>query len=305
MLLTQVIALAVAASTPLLLAVLGELIVERSGMINLGIEGMMLMAAMSAVLFAQWSHSAAIGLLGGIVGAAALALIFGIASIHLAADQVVTGTALNLLALGVTGFLYVGLQDSGIFYRDVPHLRDTPVAGLSRIPLLGPTFFGQDFLVPLAWVVVPLVIAPMLWNTKVGLRLRACGENPAAVRANGSSVAAHRWGALAVESVLIGIGGGYLSLALSSGFAENMVFGRGYIALAIVTFGRWRVRGSLGGTALFGVAAATQYALQAANRGVPFHVLLALPYVVTVAILCGLTGMVRTPEALGRPDVRD
>ncbi|HEX7154001.1 MAG TPA: ABC transporter permease [Thermoanaerobaculia bacterium] len=269
----EVILLALTFSTPLLLAVLGELAVQRAGIINLGIEGMMLTAAMTAVLTAQATHSAPLGLLGGIGGAALIALLFGFCTVTLSADQIVTGTAINLLALGATGFIYRELK----LFAAVPQLH-------------------TEVFVPMAWIVAPLALAFLLWRTLFGLRLRACGENPEAV----STVKAHRWGALAIEATLIGLAGGFLALALSSGFAENMTAGRGFIALSIVIFGRWKVKGALLGTAVFGLAAALQYALQAANRGLPFHVLLAVPYLVTLLILAGVAGKVRAPEALGK-----
>ena len=273
------IELALIASVPLLLAVQGELVAERAGMINLGIEGMMLVASMTAVYAAQLSGSITMGVAGGIAGAVLIAAIFGAFAIHLRADQIVTGTAINLLALGITGFVYRELNDP--FTRAVPHIEG------NAIPLF-------------AWVVVPLVLGWMLWSTPFGLRLRACGENPEAVRAANFSVVAHRWAALAIEAVLVGVAGADLALAFSSGFAENMTAGRGYIALSIVIFGRWKVKGILLGTALFGAAAALQYAMQAANNGVQFHLLLAIPYAVTLLILCGIAGRVRAPEALGK-----
>ncbi len=273
--------LAIVASTPLLLAVQGELVVQRAGIINLGIEGMMLAAAMTAVLAAQATKSVLIGFAGGIVGAALIALLFGLFAIALRADQIVTGTAINLLALGATGFVYRELQQGAIFVQFVPQLR-------------------HDFVVPLAWVVIPIALAVLLWGTTLGLKLRACGENPEAVAAAAHSVARARWIALGIEALLVGVAGAYLSLALSSGFAENMTAGRGFIALSIVIFGRWKLKGALLGTAIFGFAAALQYALQAASRGVPYNLLLAVPYVVTLLILCGVAGKVRAPEALGR-----
>lgn len=273
------IELALIASVPLLLAVEGELVAERAGMINLGIEGMMLVASMTAVYAAQLSGSIPLGIAGGIAGATLIAAIFGAFAIHLRADQIVTGTAINLFALGITGFVYRELNDT--FTRAVPHIES------NAIPLF-------------AWILVPLALAWMLWSTPFGLRLRACGENPEAVRAANFSVAAHRWAALAIEALLVGIAGTDLALALSSGFAENMTSGRGYIALSIVIFGRWKVKGVILGTALFGGAAALQYAMQAANRGIQFHLLLAIPYVVTLVILCGIAGRVRAPEALGK-----
>ncbi len=267
--LADLIPLALLASTPLLLAVQGELVVQRSGIINLGIEGMMLVAAMCAVLG---------GPVAGIAGAAAIALLFGLFTITLRADQIVTGTAINLLAVGLTSFLYRELN--------------------ARFG--NPSRLNPDVILPLAWIVIPAALALVLWNTSFGLRLRACGENPEAVAAAGHSVALHRWLALGIEALLAGLGGAFLSLGLSSGFAENMTAGRGFIALSIVIFGRWKVKGALLGTAIFGLAAALQYALQAAARGVPFHLLLAVPYVVTLLILCGVAGRVRAPESLGR-----
>lgn len=280
-LIIEVLPLAIVASTPLLLAVQGELVVQRSGMINLGIEGMMLGGAMAAVLSAQATKSVAIGFLGGIAGAAVVATIFGIFAIALRADQIVTGAAINLLALGATSFVYRELQSSALLVHSVPQLR-------------------RDAVLPLAWIVVPLVLAVLLWRTSFGLRLRACGENPDAVASAGASVAAYRSAALGLEALLAGLGGAYLALALASGFAENMTAGRGYIALSVVIFGRWRVKGALLGTAVFGLAAALQYALQAAVRDIPYHLLLALPYVVTLLILAGAAGRVRAPEALGQ-----
>jgi simple sugar transport system permease protein len=270
--------LAIVAATPLLLAVQGELVVQRSGIINLGIEGMMLVAAMTAVLAAQGTKSVAIGFAGGIAGAAIVAMLFGLFVIALKADQIVTGTAINLLAVGATSFVYRELQQGAIFVQSVPQLR-------------------RDFVLPLAWIVFPIVLAVMLWNTSFGLRLRACGENPEVI---GAGVKVHRAAALAIQAVLAGAAGAYLALALSSGFAENMTAGRGFIALSIVIFGRWKLKGALLGTAIFGLAAALQYALQASSSGVPYHLLLAVPYIVTLLILCGIAGKVRAPESLGR-----
>ncbi len=277
-LILSVVPLAIVAATPLLLAVEGELVVQRSGIINLGIEGMMLVAAMTAVLAALLTKSVLLGFIGGIAGAALIALFFGVLVITLRADQIVTGTAINLLAVGATSFVYRELQRGQIFVQSVPQLR-------------------FDLALPLAWIVFPVVLAVLLWNTSFGLRLRASGENPEAVAAD---VNRHRAIALAIEALLAGMAGAYLALALSSGFAENMTAGRGFIALSIVIFGRWKLKGALLGTAIFGVAAALQYALQASSQGVPFHLLLAVPYVVTLLILCGAAGRVRAPEALGR-----
>ena len=275
------IPLAIVASTPLLLAVLGELVVERAGMINLGIEGMMLTAAMTAVITAQLTHSVMLGFLGGIAGAALVGALFGLFALRFAADQIVTGTAIVLLAQGLTGFVYRELQQNDIFNQPIPRLGiDVDrAAGLDRHPdRAGVPALANALRTP----------PPRLRRAPRGRhRERRIGR-------------AHRWTALAIESVLAGLAGAYLALALSSGFAENMVAGRGFIALSIVIFGRWKFKGALLGTAVFGIAAAAQYALQASGRGVPFHLLLAVPYVVTLLILCGIAGRVRAPESLGK-----
>lgn len=275
----QSIPLAIVAAVPLLLAVEGEVVVQRSGIINLGIEGMMLFAAMTAVIGAHASGSVAIGFVTGVTGAAAIAAIFGVFSIIFRADQIVTGTAINFLALGITGFVYREMSSS---MQQVPHLASSAA------------------IVVLAWIVVPVALTFVLWRTMFGLRLRGCGENPEAVTSSGASVPMHRWSALMIEAVLVGIAGADLSLSLSSGFAENMTAGRGFIALSIVIFGRWNFIGALIGTALFGAAEALQFAMQAASSGVQFHLLLAVPYVVTLLILCGIAGRVRAPESLGK-----
>jgi len=211
------------------------------------------------------------GVPGAIAGALLIAMLYGIFTIHLRADQIVTGTAINLFALGITGFLYREMNET-----------------FTRVPVV-----PSNVLAVAAWIVVPIALALILWRTRFGLRLRACGENPEAV----SSVAKLRWSALGIEALLVGLAGAELA---RTGFAANLTAGRGYIALSIVIFGRWKLKGVLLGSALFGVAAAMQYALQAASRGVQFHLLLAVPYVVTLLILCGIAGRVRAPEALGK-----
>ena len=277
-LLPAVLPLAIVAATPLLLAVMGELVVQRSGIINLGLEGMMLVAAMTAVVTAEATKSVTLGFLGGVAGASLIALIFGVFTIALRADQIVTGTAINLFALGATSFVYREFQQASLFAQSVPRPRN-------------------DIVLPVAWILIPVALAILLWNTSAGLRLRAAGENPEVL---GGDATRYRVLALTIEAVLAGLAGAHLALALSSGFAENMAAGRGFIALSIVIFGRWKLKGALVGTAIFGLAAALQYALQAAARGVPYHLLLAVPYVVTLLILCGIAGRVRAPQSLGR-----
>lgn len=287
--------LAITAATPLLLAVLGELIVQRSGMINLGLEGMLLASAFGAVLAAATTGSVTAGFVGGMAGAVLIAVVFGVMTIQLRSDQIVTGTAINLLALGMTGVLYRELNHDNRLVSGVPGLLPSSGDGMSAIPSL----LRFDPITVVSWSIVPAAAYLLLFRTRFGLRLRACGEEPEALRATGHSVSRYRWTALAIQATLAGIGGAYLSLALSSGFAENMVAGRGFIALAVVIFARWQPAGALAGAALFGVTAALQFFLQSIGSGFPFHLLLALPYVVTLIIL-GMYSSVKAPGALGR-----
>lgn len=276
------VALALMAGVPIILAALGELIVERSGMINIGLEGMMLAAALGAVIAAKGSGSAFIGVSGGIAAAALIGAVFVLAAVVLGADQIVAGAASNFIALGATGFLYS--RWSGWLVADVP------------------TFSPRSSAVMLwlAWLGAPALVAAFLWATRPGLRLRAAGENPVALRLNGLSVRARRFAAVGCQALLAGAAGACVSLGLANGFAENMVAGRGFIALAIVIFGRWTVKGLVAGAALFSLSIALQYAVQATGSGLPFHLLLAVPYVVTLLVLAFSKAAGSAPAALGR-----
>lgn len=276
----SILPLAIVASTPLVLAVLGELVTQRAGIINLGLEGTLLTAALGAVLAAQLSGSATAGFFGGIAAALVIAVLFALFTIVAGADQIVTGTALNLLAIGLTSFTWRELRSDPAFAFATPRVT-------------------VDVVLPLAWIVLPLLIGSFLWNSSAGLRLRASGENPRVLGTSGRSAARMRWLALMIEGVLAGLGGAYLALVTANGFAENMSAGRGFIALAIVIFGRWSVKGAIAGSVIFGFAAAFQYAAQAAATGISHHLLLALPYAVTLLILAGAAGKVRAPRSLG------
>lgn len=293
--LLNLVPLAITATTPLLLVVLGELIVQRSGMINLGLEGMLLASAFGAVLAASSTGSVVAGFVGGIAGALVIAVVFGVMTISRRCDQIVTGTAINLLALGMTGVLYRELNHDNRLVSGVPRLLPSSGEGMSALSAL----LRFDLITVLSWSIVPAAAYVLLFRTRFGLRLRACGEEPEALRATGHSVSRYRWTALTIQAILAGIGGAYLALALSSGFAENMAAGRGFIALAVVIFARWQPAGAVAGAALFGVTAALQFFLQSIGSGFPFHLLLALPYVVTLIIL-GTYSNVRAPGALGK-----
>jgi simple sugar transport system permease protein len=284
--------------TPILLAALGELLVERTGVLNIGIEGVMLGGAFAAALGAYASGSAACGVVAAAATGTALALLFALAAVTLAADQIIVGAAINLLALGVTGALYralLGATGSALVLPTLPSL-DVPV--LRRLPLIGPALFGQHALVYLGLCLTP-VLAVVLGHTGLGLRLRSLGDHPHAAASLGLPVRRYRVATLAVGGALGGLGGAALTLAATNTFVEGITAGRGFIALAVVVFGRWSPWGALAGSLLFGLASALQFQFQAAALAVPYQLFLMLPYVITLVVLLLSPGGAGAPRALG------
>lgn len=298
MLLESFLATGLVLGTPILLAALGELLVERSGVLNIGVEGMMLGGAFAAAL-AAWAWGSTVpGVVAAGLTGTALALVFAFATVRLGADQIIVGAALNLVALGVTGAVYravLGATGSALVLPTLPPL-DVPF--LRRLPLLGPTLFGQNALVYLALFLTP-VLAIILAHTGLGLRLRALGDHPQAAASLGLPVRRDRTIALALGGALAGLGGAALTLAATNTFVEGITAGRGFIALAVVVFGRWSAWGVLGGALLFGLASALQFQFQAAALAIPYQLFLMLPYVLTLAVLLASSGRARAPRALG------
>ena len=288
-------------AVPLALAALGELLVERTGTINIGLEGVIIAGALGGMLGAD-----AAGVGGGLAGSAAggviVALVFATFVIGLRTDQIITGTAVTLLALGATGVLNRELHDVAGATLGVPVMRPLALPLLAELPLVGRALFSQPVLAYLLYALVPLTWWA-LRSTHRGLALRAVGENPAAARAAGVSPAAMRMGALLVSGVLAGWSGGYLVLAQTGTFAEGMSAGRGFIAIAIVALGRWHPLGVALAAMIFGGASAMQYLFQATGWDVPYQLFLALPYVLTLVALAGVAGRVTPPAALGRQEL--
>lgn len=286
---------ALALGTPLLLAALGELVCERAGVINIGVEGLMLTGAFAGFLACWATGSPVIGMAAAGLAAMLLGLVFAVWVVGLDADQVVAGAALNILALGLTGVAYRAFF--GVTGSALSVTAFAPLAIGGDAAWLAP--LRQPAPVYVALALVP-VVGIVLARTRLGLTLRAVGEAPEAAASLGISVGALRIGAILVGALLAGIGGGYLSLAYSNTFVEGMAAGRGFIALAIVVFGRWRPLGVLVGALLFGAASAGQFHLQAAGVAVSYHLLLMLPYVLTLAVLTFASGSAAAPAALGR-----
>lgn len=299
-LLTALVSSTVAMAVPLLLAGLGELIAERAGVLNIGLEGMMLIGAFAAMAGTVGSGTPAFGIVLATLIGAALGLVFAVFVVLLNANQVVAGAALNIFALGITGVAYramfgvtgSALTVAGLSPYGVPFLRDLPVVGESM--------FDQTLLGYGAFLLVPCV-AFALHSTLPGLRLRMAGENPRAAATQGVAVRRTRIVALVLCSTLAALGGAYLAVVYSRTFIEGMSAGRGFIALAIVILGRWRATGIMAAALFFGLATALQFHFQALNLPLPYQFFLILPYVVTLLVLAGYAGRARAPAALGQP----
>lgn len=294
---TLLLVAAVGLAAPLLLAALGELVSESAGVINIGLEGMMLSGAFCGVWGTHVSGSLAVGFIAAAAGGALVAAVHGVTCLVFRANQVVSGVVVNVLVLGLTTF---GLSAvfQGNLSRTVATLRTVRIPLLSDIPVVGPAFFDQNVGVYAALLSVP-VIAIALNRTALGLALKSVGERPSAAESLGVRVNALRWGALAFCGVMAGLGGAQLTLAGLGAFTQNVTAGRGFIALAAVVFGRWRPVGTLLAVLLFAIADAFQIRAQALGIHVPYQILAMLPYLVTVIALAGIVRGMRAPGALG------
>lgn len=294
------LAAAIRLATPILLASLGELVAERAGILNIGLEGMMLVGALGGFLGSYGTGSPWLGVAAGMAAGAALAWLFAYLTITLAADQIVCGITVNLLAIGITGFGHRVIFGMTTVIPSAPPLVDWHIPGLAAIPVLGPILFQQN---PLVYLGLVLVFACwfMLFRTTWGLKIRAVGEYPRAADSLGVNVRRVRYAAVLACGALAGIGGAFLSLGQLSMFVEEMTAGRGFIALAVVIFARWHPVGALGASVLFGAAEALQFRLQAQGVDIPFQFLAMLPYVLTVVALVSIVGRAVQPAALTRP----
>jgi simple sugar transport system permease protein len=279
MLLEAILLSVIAASTPLLLAASGELVVERAGVLNLGVEGMMIIGAACGFAGAYMSGSTVVGALCGILAGAALAAIFGILTLGLAVNQVATGLALTILGVGLSGLIGKGFVGQKIVLTQhlyLPFLTDLP--GVGRI------LFGED---PFVYVSIALIIGIwlFLYRTRAGLVLRAVGDNHASAHALGYPVLKIRMLAVLFGGACAGLGGAFLPLAYTPFFIPGMTAGRGWIALALVVFASWRPLRLVGGAYLFGAVSILQLHTQALGLGVPPQLMSALPYLATVIVL--------------------
>ena len=305
-------------AAPLVLAALGGLFAERSGVVDIALEGKMLASAFAAAAIAAVTGSAWAGLAAGIAAAVLLAVMHGFACVTHHGNQVVSGMALNITVSGLTvvlGYAWfreggqTPLLGAGARFGPIPLPGADALAAVPGIGLIyGQLLSGHNLLVYLAAAAVPAV-AWLVYRTRFGLRLRAVGESPGAVDTAGISVAATRYQALVVSGVLCGVSGAYLSIAHNASFIRDMSAGKGYLALAALIFGQWRPVPTLGACLLFAFADVVQARLQGTPLPlvgvVPVQFIQAIPYVLTVALLAGFVGRAVAPRAIGVPYVKD
>jgi simple sugar transport system permease protein len=289
----------ITASTPLVIAALGELVTERSGVLNLGVEGMMIMGAVAAFAGAQIFGSAYVGILCGILGGAIFSLLFALLTLTLVANQVATGLALTLLGLGASGMI-------GESYVSIPGIRLGVIAIplLSDIPVLGPVLFRQDLIFYLSIALV-LGVNWFLFRSRAGLKLRAIGDSHSSAHALGIKVIRTRYLAVMFGGACSGLAGAQLSLVYTPQWVENMSAGRGWITLALVVFASWRPWRVFAGGYLFGAVTILQLHAQAFGLGIPSQFLSMLPYAATIVVLVIIshnrrTTLINTPASLGK-----
>jgi ABC-type uncharacterized transport system permease subunit len=296
--LTAFLEATVRTATPLALAAIGELVVERAGVINIGLEGALIAGAFGALVGAG-AGGTMIGYIAGALAGGVIALIFAFFIVRLRADQIITGTAVTLLAVGLTGTLYQVFYGETGAALSIPTSGPVAIPGFSTLPVIGPAFFVQPPITYVAYLGFPLLLW-WLYRTRAGLALRAIGERPEAAEAAGVRVRRVRVIAILFGGVMGGLSGATLVLAQAGTFAEGMSAGRGFIAIAVVALGRWHPTGIAIAAVLFGAASASQFLLQAMGWTLPYQLFLALPYALTLVAMARVGGRASAPVALGR-----
>ena len=287
-------------SVPLTLAAIGGLLSERSGVFNIGLEGMMLFGAFAGVALAGAMNSSFIGLGAAVLIGAMLGYILGVLCITLDGDQIVVGIMLNVFVLGLTSIVFrtvFGIQGQT---GASPKLPIITIPYLSGIPILGRVIFNQDILTYITFFLI-ILFTVIIFKTKFGLRMRAAGDQPFALDAAGVSVTRTRFICVILSGILAALGGAHLTLVQLSFFMDGITRGRGFIALAAVIFGKWHPVGAFGAALLFGLAEAIQLRLQAMGLNVPYQLLAITPYILTIGALTGIVGKAAPPPFVGKP----
>lgn len=296
--------LAITFSSPLLIAATGELLTERSGVLNVAIEGIMIMGAVVGFMVTNATGSALLGLTAAMAAGGVFGIILAIFSVNLKASQLIVGLGLLVLALGLSSLLYRLIFGVRLLVPQIQVLSPIAIPILSRIPLTGEVLFNQNFLVYLGYVLVP-AMAFVLHKTPIGLRIRACGENPRAVDVLGINVFKIRFVCTIIGSMIIGIAGAYLPLVLTGTFSEGLVGGRGWLALQLVIFGRWMPHYILVGALFFAYIEALQFRWAMVMQSIPSQVFLMLPYIFAIIALIWVYKQAESPQSLMKPYDRE
>jgi general nucleoside transport system permease protein len=286
--------------TPILFAALGEIYNERAGILNLGLEGTMLVGALAAFLGTYFTHSVWAGLLCAMVCAMLFNSLMALLSVTIRANQIIAGTGLTILAGGLCIFIFRAVFGIQTLPPQVEgfHLINFPL--LTKLPVIGPILFHHNLLVYLSLALVPIT-SVILERTVFGLNIKAVGENPQAADAKGINVSLTRYLSLIIAGAYAGLGGAFLSIAFMSTYLDQMTAGRGFIAIAVVIFARWNPYRALGAALMFGLAESLQTRLQAIGVGIPYQFLLALPYILTVLVLISVSRRAEFPGAFTVP----
>jgi simple sugar transport system permease protein len=288
-------------ATPIALGALAGILCERSGVINIAIEGLMLMGACIGFIIALLTGSPWIGVIAAVIAGGVTVMLHALLSIHFKTDQIISGTVINILAVGVTGFLrnnvILGMQQRGFTGSALPLL---PIPGLSQIPVIGPILFTHQPIAYLMLILVPL-LSLLLFRTPWGLRTRAIGEHPRAADTMGINVNQMRYLNVLLSGFVAGLAGAWFSLEATFNFDDLMTNGRGFIALAAMIFGKWTPFGAMGGALIFSSADALQIKIQGFNFDLPSQFIQMLPYIITIVVLAGIIGRARPPAAVGKP----
>jgi simple sugar transport system permease protein len=296
---TQLFTAMFAFATPLTFAAIGGMFSERSGVVNIGLEGMMLTGAFFAVLGADKFNSWVLGLVCAVIAGGVAALIHAFVAIQLRADQIVSGTAINFLALGVTGYFFIQVYGDNGTPGSISQVPNVNIPGADHVPFFGPVFGHLNLMIWMTFLTL-IVSYIVMFRTPIGLRIRSVGEHPRAADTVGISVYKTRYAAVVVSGMLAALGGAYLSIGFVGSFNENMTAGRGFIGLAALIFGNWRPFGAFAAALLFGFSTALSFRLAQpwGNAAVLFQ---ALPYVLTLIAVAGVIGRSIPPAASGRP----
>ena len=288
---------------PLIFGALSGCLCERSGVINISIEGQLLTGAFFGALIASVAGSLWLGLIAGSLTAALLGLLLAVFAITFLVDQIILGVVLNVLALGLTGFLYDRLMVPNQNLNQGFTFSNVKIPLLGDIPIIGPIFFDSSVFLYMAYVLI-VVIQVGLFSTRWGLRVRAVGEHPTAADTVGIRVLWTRYRNVVLGGAVAGIGGAYLTVGSTGFFAKNISSGLGFIALAAMIFGRWTPLGAVAAAMLFGVSDSLALVLSSLNSQIPSEFLLMIPYLATIVAVVGLVGKVRAPAADGKPYVK-